>query len=193
MMKKLTSMILTGLLCLGLLAGCGGNTAPTTPSETTQPTAQYASALDLLTAIASGMTEEFPAAGGDEAHDTEGAGAYDIGTYGESFQYQILVDQALMDMVEPQAATLMHMMNTNTFCSAVMELKDGQDAESFAKAYQTLVQSNHWMCGFPDTMLVLRQGSYVITAYGADDLIQDFKNSALALGAELLVEAPAEG
>ena len=74
-----------------------------------------------------------------------------------------------------------------------MELKDGQDAESFAKAYQTLVQSNHWMCGFPDTMLVLRQGSYVITAYGADDLIQDFKNSALALGAELLVEAPAEG
>ena len=126
-MKKLTSMILTGLLCLGLFAGCGGNTAPTTPSDTTQGSTQYASALDLLTAIASGMTEEFPAAGGDEAHDTEGAGAYDIGTYGESFQYQILVDQALMDIVEPQAATLMHMMNTNTFCSAVMELKDGQD------------------------------------------------------------------
>ena len=186
-------MILTGLLCLGLFAGCGGNTAPTTPSDTTQGSTQYASALDLLTAIASGMTEEFPAAGGDEAHDTEGAGAYDIGTYGESFQYQILVDQALMDMVKPQAATLMHMMNTNTFCSAVMELQDGKDAETFAKDYQTLVQSNHWMCGFPDTMLVLRQGSYLITAYGADDLIQDFKNSALALGAELLVEAPAEG
>lgn len=192
-MKKLTSMILIGLLCLGLFAGCGGNTAPTTPSETTHGSTQYATALDLLTAIASGMTEEFPAAGGDEAHDTEGAGAYDMGAYGESFQYQILVDQALMDMVKPQAATLMHMMNTNTFCSAVMELQDGKDAETFAKDYQTLVQSNHWMCGFPDTMLVLRQGSFLITAYGADDLIQDFKNSALALGAELLVEAPAEG
>ena len=192
-MKKLTSMILTGLMCLGLFAGCGGNTAPTTPSETTGGSTQYATALDLLTAIANGMTEEFPAAGGDEAHDTEGAGAYDIGAYGESFQYQILVNQALMDMVKPQAATLMHMMNTNTFCSAVMELQDGKDAETFAKDYQTLVQSNHWMCGFPDTMLVLRQGSYLITAYGADDLIQDFKNSALALGAELLVEAPAEG
>ena len=193
MMKKLTSMILTGILCIGLLTGCGGNTAPTTPSETTQAAAQYASALDLLTAIASGMTEEFPAAGGDEAHDTEGAGAYDIGTYGESFQYQILVDQALMDIVEPQAATLMHMMNTNTFCSAVMELKDGQDGESFAKAYQTLVQSNHWMCGFPDTMLVMNLGDYVITAYGADDLVQSFKTSAVALGAGILVEAPAEG
>ena len=79
-MKKLTSMILTGILCIGLLTGCGGNTAPTTPSETTGGSAQYASALDLLTAIASGMTEEFPAAGGDAAHDTEGAGAYDIGT-----------------------------------------------------------------------------------------------------------------
>ena len=84
------------------------------------------------------------------------------------------------------------MMNANTFCSAVMQLKEGTDAASFADHYQELVQSNHWMCGFPDTVVVLNLGSFMITAYGADDLIQQFKNSAASLGANVLVEAPAE-
>ena len=38
----------------------------------------------------------------------------------------------------------------------------------------------------------VRMTDYVITAYGADDLIQAFKTAAQGLGAEVLVEAPAE-
>ena len=197
-MKKLNFLILCGALCAGILAGCGKTDASSTASSSTAATTEatassYESAQTLLDAIYSGMDQEFPAAGGDEAHDTEGPGSFDIGAYGESFQYQILVDEELTAMVKPQAATMLHMMNTNTFCSAVMQLEDSKNAESFANHYQTIVQSNHWMCGFPDTMLVMSLGDYVITAYGADDLIQSFKTSAAALGAELLVEAPAEG
>ena len=193
MMKKLISTLLTGALLAGLLTGCGCNSAPTTATEETKTSASYESAQALLEAIYSGMDQEFPAAGGDEAHDTEGPGSFDISAYGESFQYQILVDEELTAMVKPQAATLLHMMNSNTFCSAVMQLEDAKNAESFAQHYKTIVQSNHWMCGFPDTMLVMNLGDYVITAYGADDLVQSFKTSAVALGAEILVEAPAEG
>ena len=193
MMKKLISTLLTGVLLAGLLTGCGSNSAPTTATEETKTSASYESAQALLEAIYSGLDQEFPAAGGDEAHDTEGPGSFDISAYGESFQYQILVDEELTAMVKPQAATLLHMMNTNTFCSAVMQLEDAKNAESFAQHYKTIVQSNHWMCGFPDTMLVMNLGDYVITAYGADDLVQSFKTSAVALGAEILVEAPAEG
>ena len=193
MMKKLISTLLTGVLLAGLLTGCGSNSAPTTATEETKTSASYESAQALLEAIYSGMDQEFPAAGGDEAHDTEGPSSFDISAYGESFQYQILVDEELTAMVKPQAATLLHMMNTNTFCSAVMQLEDAKNAESFAQHYKTIVQSNHWMCGFPDTMLVMNLGDYVITAYGADDLVQSFKTSAVALGAEILVEAPAEG
>ena len=40
--------------------------------------------------------------------------------------------------------------------------------------------------------MVLSLGNFVLTAYGADDLIQLFKNGAQSLGATLLVEAPAE-
>ena len=191
-MKKLISTLLTGALLAGLLTGCGSNSAPTTATEETKTSASYESAQALLEAIYSGMDQEFPAAGGDEAHDTEGPGSFDISAYGESFQYQILVDEELTAMVKPQAATLLHMMNTNTFCSAVMQLNDAADAEAFASHYQQIVQSNHWMCGFPDTMVVLSLGDYVITAYGADDLIQAFKTAAQGLGAEVLVEAPAE-
>ena len=193
MMKKLISTLLTGVLLAGLLTGCGSNSGPTTATEETKTSASYESAQALLEAIYSGMDQEFPAAGGDEAHDTEGPGSFDISAYGESFQYQILVDEELIAMVKSQAATLLHMMNTNTFCSSVMQLEDAKNAESFAQHYKTIVQSNHWMCGFPDTMLVMNLGDYVITAYGADDLVQSFKTSAVALGAEILVEAPAEG
>ena len=122
----------------------------------------------------------------------EGAGEFDLSVYGDSFQAQILVDEELTAMVKPQAATMLHMMNTNTFCSAVMQLNDAADAEAFASHYQQIVQSHHWMCGFPDTVVVLRMTDYVITAYGADDLIQAFKTAAQGLGAEVLVEAPAE-
>ena len=193
-MKKLISMLLCAALCLTLFSGCGSTNNPSgETTAVTEATASYESAQALLEAIYSGMSQTFPAAGGDEAHNAEGVGAYDIGAYGESFQYQILVDEELLDLVKPEAATLLHMMNTNTFCSAAMQLTDSKDAERFADHYKTLVQSHHWMCGFPETMLVLSLGDYVVTAYGLDDFIQSFKTSAQSLGMTVLVEAPAEG
>ena len=123
---------------------------------------------------------------------TDGPGAFDINAYGESFRYQTLVDENLTGKLTGDAATLIHMMNTNTFCSAVMELKNAGEASSFAEVYKEIVQGNHWMCGFPDTLVVLSLGNFVLTAYGADDLIQLFKSGAQSLGATLLVEAPAE-
>ena len=159
------------------------------------PRRTSASSLEVLEKVWATFPEEdrFPAAGGDEAHDTtDGPGAFDINAYGESFRYQTLVDENLTGKLTGDAATLIHMMNTNTFCSAVMELKNAGDASSFGEIYKEIVQGNHWMCGFPDTLVVLSLGDFVLTAYGADDLIQLFKNGAQSLGATLLVEAPAE-
>lgn len=202
-MKKFISLLLCGVLSAGILAGCGKTdnqptTVPTTgtvteaPAEETKGTASYESAEALLKAVHAAMKEEFPASGGDEAHGAEDVGSFDISAYGESFQAQILVDDSLVEQVKPEAATLLHMMNTNTFCAAAMQLTDAANGESFAESYKTLVQSHHWMCGFPDTVVVLSLGDYILTAYGYDDLIQDFKTAAQSLGANVLVEAPAE-
>ena len=191
-MKKLISLTLCAALCAALFAGCGKQEAPAA-TETTAPA--YGSALELMEAVWATFPEDdrFPAAGGDEAHDTmDGPGTFDVNTYGDTFQYQILVDENLTGKLTGDAATLIHMMNTNTFCSAAMQLTNAGEASSFAEIYKEIVQGNHWMCGFPDTVVVLNLGQYVLTAYGADDLIQQFKDGALSLGATLLVEAPAE-
>ena len=34
-----------------------------------------------------------------------------------------------------------------------MELKNAGEASSFAEVYKEIVQGNHWMCGFPDTLV----------------------------------------
>ena len=94
--------------------------------------------------------DRFPAAGGDEAHDTtDGPGAFDINAYGESFRYQTLVDENLTGKLTGDAATLIHMMNTNTFCSAVMELKNAGEASSFGEIYKEIVQGNQLDVRFP--------------------------------------------
>ena len=194
-MKKLISLILCAALCAAVFAGCGKQESPAATTETTEAAPAYASSLELMEAIWAAFPEDdrFPAAGGDEAHDTmDGPGAFDVSAYGETFQYQILVDENLMDKLTGDAATLIHMMNTNTFCSAAMQLKNAGDATGFAEIYKEIVQGNHWMCGFPDTVVVLNLGDFILTAYGADDLIQQFKNGAVSLGATLLVEGPAE-
>lgn len=195
-MKKLISLILCAALCAAVFAGCGKQETPAATTEATEATAPaYASSLELMEAVWATFPEDdrFPAAGGDEAHDTmDGPGAFDVTAYSDTFQYQILVDENLTDKLTGDAATLIHMMNTNTFCSAAMQLKNAGDASSFAEIYKEIVQGNQWMCGFPDTVVVLSLDNYVLTAYGADDLIQQFKDGAVSLGATLLVEAPAE-
>ena len=194
-MKKTISLMLCAVVCLSLLAGCGKQpAAPTAPETTALQESTYASSLELLDAVWNAIPEgdRFPAGGGDEANTAEGPGKFDVSAYPETFQYLILVDDSLMDKLTGDAATLMHMMNTNTFCSAAMALKDAQEAEAFAQSYKELVQSNRWMCGFPDTVVVLQLGGYLLTAYGKEAPIQSFVAAAQGLGAALLVEAPAE-
>ena len=196
-MKKFVSLMLVFTLCAAMLAGCGsaGKQETSAPTETTQSAPAYDSALALMEAVWAtyGESERIPAAGGDMEHDNmDGPGLFDIEKNAEMFQSLILVDETLLGMLENDAATLLHMMNTNTFCSAVMQLQEGEDPAAFAESYKTIVQSNHWMCGFPDTVVVLNLGSFVLTAYGKNDPIQNFKDIAVSLGAQLLVEAPAE-
>ena len=198
-MKKFVSLMLVFTLCAAMLAGCGsaGKQETSAPTETTQSAPAYDSALALMEAVWAtyGESERIPAAGGDMEHDNmDGPGLFDIEKNAEMFQSLILVDETLLGMLENDAATLLHMMNTNTFCSAAAALKDPAAAAEFAESYKTLVQNNQWMCGFPETVIVVSVGKYVVTAYGKDAPIQTFKDKLLALEpqATVLVEAPTE-
>ena len=62
-----------------------------------------------------------------------------------------------------------------------------------AQAVKTALLEKRWMCGQPDTMLVLSVDHvYVITAYGEAGIIQTFKEKSMSVLKEtkILMEAP---
>ena len=85
------------------------------------------------------------------------------------------------------------MMNGNVFTGAAYRLREGTDQDAFAQAVKTALLEKRWMCGQPDTMLVLSVDHvYVITAYGEAGIIQTFKEKSMSVLKEtkILMEAP---
>ncbi len=177
------------------------NTATTTTEATTTTTPDvpvtpaYANALELYNKIW-GLYEDgdkFPSAGGDQDHNSGNPGVVDIEKYKDTVMFWTHITEDLLGTVTNDAANLMHMMNINTFSSAIFHLKDASTAEKFAEDYKTAVQATRWMCGFPDKVIVVSVGEYVIVAFGHTDIIDTLKTKCLAAdtSAKLLVEAPA--
>ena len=167
-MKKLTALVLAALLTLSL-AACGKDNA--SPGNDQSPAAS--SALDLLETVWNtyGEDEKFPAVGGDfsEANMKEDApGAYDLTDRAEADRVLGLPETALVD----QAASLVHMMNQNTFTAAAYHCTD--DADALATALRDNIQQRQWMCGFPDKVAVAVVGEYVVSVFGAEDLVDTF-------------------
>ena len=62
-----------------------------------------------------------------------------------------------------QAASLVHMMNQNTFTAAAYHCTD--DADALATALRDNIQQRQWMCGFPDKVAVAVVGEYVVSVF----------------------------
>lgn len=215
-MKKITSIILAIIMTFAVLAlaacnntGNGDSTTTATPAGTTAPEAPKTdattsaekpaieSAAAFYTKVWGALTDDqkFPASGGDIDHTADGPAKFNFTTENvETFKWWLHVtDELLAQIDQNDVATLMHMMNTNTFCSAMAKLTDSSKAAEFAEAYKTAIQDQRWMCGFPDTVIVISVGDYVIMAYGKADIIENVKTACLAAdsSAKLLIEAPA--
>ncbi len=194
-MKKIIATLLAVAMMAALIAGCGSKSADNNTSAAAE--SQAASAMEIYETIQASFTGEmFSAAGGDmDNMSMDGAGVYDIEKNADAFMSTVLMPQDQMADIKNDVATLQHMMNVNSFCSAVMKLNDGVDVKAFAEAYKTAVQSNQWMCGFPDKVLVYYVDGYVLTIYAMEDCLTDYQNAINAAypNAELLVDAPAEG
>lgn len=170
-MKKMLSVILALTMVLGMTA-CGGSGA----KETTEPAvAAPASALEILETVWASYSadEKFAVIGGDMGNPVNDApGSYDLAD--ENISYTLLLPQDQLKNVT-EAASMIHMMNSNTFTCGVFRLAEGVDAAEFGAAMQESVMNNQWMCGFPDTLLIQDiAGVYVLVAYGIDDAMNPF-------------------
>ncbi len=191
-MKKTVGIICTfALLFVSLFAaGCGkdgGEKAPAGSKEVNPS--------ELFEKVWASYGEEdfFPMAGGDfDKQNMEKPDVYDIEAYKDAFTSTFLVTDDMQAEITGDVITAMHMMNANTFCSAMYKVKDASKIATMADTYKAAVQGNMWMCGFPDTLVVLSDGDVMIIAYGEDSIIQTFKNKCTQADSDvkLVIEAP---
>lgn len=175
-MKKIFAIVMAAAMALSMLAGCGSEKPQETTVPTTAPAEVAASPLELLETVWGLYTEEerFPSTGGEISETlTEGPGAYTQLT--EDNSYVLLVPADQLGNVK-EAASLMHMMNSNTFTCGAYRLSDGVSGESFGEAMKDAIQNNQWMCGFPDKLLIESVGdSFLVVAFGHEEIMDTFK------------------
>lgn len=190
-MKKNLSIILIPLLALSL-AACGGNEGNVNNSSDNQSVSEteesdngadeeqvsISSALELLTTVWGSYTddEKFPVAGGDMSEEnmtTDAPGQFgidDAGLLDTNLGFPATSVETIDD-----AASMVHMMNANTFTCGAFHIKNESDAEDLTAAIKDNIMKRQWLCGFPDKLVIVKISDYVVSFFGEKELIDTFK------------------
>ena len=141
-------------------------------------------ALDILNKVWSSYTEDekFPAAGGDyDTNVDDAAGNVNIAN-ADTVSYLLTFPAA--DVVKLDgAASIMHMMNGNTFTCGAFHVANADDVSSIAEDIHSEISGKHWMCGFPDKMFIATNGNLIVSCYGNEDLVNTFRDKLFAADA----------
>ena len=182
-MKKITSLALALALALTLTA-CGKKDNTAGSGDSSVP----ADATALLTAVwdAHSDDEKFPAAGGDYENPVEDApGAVSIAD-ADNLNYMLTLPVEDAGKIDG-AASLSHMMNANTFTAGAFHVASSSDVDSVVSDLTDNIMNRQWMCGFPDKLVILTLGDYVISCYGAEDLVDQFSGKVTETFADAAV------
>ena len=177
-MKKLISLALVLAMALSILAGCGTPAADNGGANNdAAEVAAPASALEVLENIWAlyGEDEQFPVIGGNMEAPVDGApGNYDM-AFIENLPFNLVVPHTELGNVT-EAATMVHMMNANTFTAGVVKMADGTDMAAFADTMRDALKNNQWMCGMPEHMIIADMGgNYMLIAFGVNDAMGPFE------------------
>ena len=138
--------------------------------------------LDLLDSVWETYTddEKFPAAGGDYDNNVDSApGTVNISN-AETVSYLLTFPEGDVAKLDG-AASLVHMMNGNTFTCGAFHVANADDVASIAEDIHTAISGKHWMCGFPDKMFLAANGNVIVSVYGSEDLVNTFRDKLLAV------------
>ena len=118
--------------------------------------------------------ERFPATGGDFSSGEliEGAGVFSLADP-DALDSVTGFPAAQIGSID-SAATLMHMMNANTFTGGAFHVVDGTDINALNSAVRDNIQARMWMCGFPEKLIVVNVGDYLVCAFGKNFAIDAF-------------------
>lgn len=155
---------------------------PSADKHDTDKANKPSSPLNLLNTVWKSYSEDdkFPASGGDYSEENakdDAPGKFDVSD-SAVLESTLAVPEASADLLK-KAASLTHMMNLNTFTAGAFQLKDSKNADKFAKAMKEGIENRRWVCGFPDKFVIIKVNGYVVSAFGAEDLIDTFKSKTL--------------
>lgn len=192
-MKKILALLLAAVMVLSLAACAdkgseGGATSPS-GAQTDQPK----SALEILEKVWSKYStdEKFPATGGSEKHmEEDKPGKFDVSD-AEALDFELGFPKAQASEID-DAASLMHMLNENNFSCGVYHVKDSGNAEALAGKIKENILARQWLCGFPEKLVILTVGDYIVSVFGAGELTDTFvaKLSAEYSSAKQLFDVP---
>lgn len=191
-MKKITIFCLVTIMIFAI-SGCGSRKDTPEESQGEEGTV-YAEALDVLNAVMKAYAQEdlFSVYGGDQENAVMDApGKFDISKT-EELDVTLGLPEELVSEID-DAASMVHLMNANTFTGAVYHLKDGTDINTFADTVKSNILAKQWICGQPETLVIIDvDGNYILTAYGNAEMIETFKNNALSAldGSQVITETP---
>ena len=209
-MKKIIALALAAVMVLAFAACAKQNSenGTTTPSDTasakqngenstTAPSddqkGQPQSALEILEKVWSKYStdEKFPATGGSEKHMKEDMpGKFDASD-AEALDFELGFPKAQASEID-DAASLMHMLNQNNFSCGVYHVKSSGNAETLAGKIKENILARQWLCGFPEKLVILNIGDYIVSVFGAAELTNTFteKLSAEYSSAKQLFDVP---
>lgn len=167
-MKKILALILVTIFVFSLTA-CGG-----------KATTKITDSLELLTTVWNGYAEEdkFPAG------DALGVSMNEPAAIG--VENKDVLDATLgfpVDSVEKidNAASIVHMMNLNTFTGGVYHVVDSAETQGLVTKIKDNIMNRQWMCGFPEKLVIITVDDlYIVSAFGNAELIDDFASYVAA-------------
>ncbi len=142
--------------------------------------------LDVLTNAwaAMGDEEKFPIGGGDSANMVMDApGAFDVANTEELDALLGLNADGAAKI--DGAASLMHMMNANTFTCGAFSVVAGEDVSAFVTALKDNIQARQWMCGFPEKLVIVTIDNVVVSMFGNGQIVDSF---TAKLGGSVVVD-----
>lgn len=172
-MKKLVAVMLMLTLTMGLTA-CGGEKV----SDTTKDDTEGKTAVDIFTDVWAvyGEDEKFAISGGDyENMVSDAPGTVDVSN-AEALNVLLGFPTESAELVD-DGASMMHMMNQNSFTASIYHVTDAENVQTLADALKETIMDRQWMCGFPDDLVIYSVGEeYVAAAFGLEENIDSFQS-----------------
>lgn len=174
-MKRIFAILLAAVMMLSF-AACAKTEDNNSDKD---DSVKITDSLELLNTVWNSYAEDdkFAVGGGDMSEENMTMGA--PGNYGlndaDAIDATLGFPAASLDKID-NAASLVHMMNANTFTCGAFHVKDKNDISALASEIKDNIMARQWMCGFPDKLVIVSVDSYIVSFFGDEEIIAQFKD-----------------